>query len=336
VSNIKTGTNSGIKYMLPMEEYFMIKYSDEVITVYIYVTSDQYGTFNGIKYLYETQLKAKNKEIIDKLLFEISNKKSSYISHYNVKKSRWTDTTKIEYRNEDTLILDEVIKKDLFDDLNEFITSKEDYKNYGIPYKRNYLFHGPPGTGKSSLINIMAKISNRSIYIIPYSSDINDSIFCEALNSIDDENAILLIEDIDCMFSENSNISLSSMLNILDGVSSVKSLITVITTNHIDKLGTVITRPGRIDKIIEFKILSKDQIVTMLEKFNILLEENTFIKLLNKCTKNELTPAVLMSFLFKHRNKNKLNNANFHQLFDKYLDEFGVALKKDGFKSFYT
>lgn len=51
----------------------------------------------------------------------------------------------------DTGIADRIVK-----DCKEFISSPEWYSNRGIPYRRGYLLHGPPGCGKSSFITALA------------------------------------------------------------------------------------------------------------------------------------------------------------------------------------
>ncbi|KAI9109652.1 hypothetical protein K1719_019282 [Acacia pycnantha] len=56
----------------------------------------------------------------------------------------------------ETLALDPDIKRFMVEDLERFMSRKEYYKKVGKPWKRGYLLHGPPGTGKSSLIAAMA------------------------------------------------------------------------------------------------------------------------------------------------------------------------------------
>lgn len=48
--------------------------------------------------------------------------------------------------------------------------------------------------------------------------------------------------------------SLSEILNKMDGVANVENVIYIFTTNHIENLDPALTRPGRIDKIVEIKM----------------------------------------------------------------------------------
>jgi chaperone BCS1 len=79
------------------------------------------------------------------------------------------------------------------------------------------------------------------------------------------EKAIILFEDIDCLFdnlnrekSEDEKddkskikITLSCILNILDGAYTPDDVIFILTTNHIDKLDDAIKRDGRADMKLE-------------------------------------------------------------------------------------
>ena len=76
---------------------------------------------------------------------------------------------------------------------------------------------------------------------------------------------VLLLEDIDAAglgrdeskHSSPSRISLSAVLNAIDGVSSPTGRILVMTTNHVELLDAALVRPGRVDMHIHFKHPSK-------------------------------------------------------------------------------
>ena len=93
------------------------------------------------------------------------------------------------------MMLEDRIKSDI----ESFINDEEEYKKFGIPYKRNYLFCGLPGTGKTSLIFTIASQLNMGIGIINLGPLMNDSRLMDAISDLDD-NYILLLEDIDSFF----------------------------------------------------------------------------------------------------------------------------------------
>ena len=56
----------------------------------------------------------------------------------------------------DSVILKKGLSEKILMDAREFIASDDWYMNRGIPYRRGYLFYGPPGCGKSSYILALA------------------------------------------------------------------------------------------------------------------------------------------------------------------------------------
>ncbi|TVY36826.1 putative mitochondrial chaperone [Lachnellula occidentalis] len=63
--------------------------------------------------------------------------------------------------------------------------------------------------------------------------------------------------------STNGRISLSALLNILDGVASQEGRVLIMTTNHIEKLDEALIRPGRVDMTIKFDLASREMITTI-------------------------------------------------------------------------
>lgn len=55
-----------------------------------------------------------------------------------------------------SVVLDSGISERIVDDCKDFINSPQWYSDRGIPYRRGYLLHGPPGCGKSSFITALA------------------------------------------------------------------------------------------------------------------------------------------------------------------------------------
>ena len=68
----------------------------------------------------------------------------------------------------------------------------------GLSYKHGYMFHGPPGTGKTSLVLAIANRAKYDIYSLDLSKIRNDTILDEAFDILP-EKCIVMFEDIDCM-----------------------------------------------------------------------------------------------------------------------------------------
>src|SRR5580658_619147 len=174
-------------------------------------------------------------------------------------------------RHLDSVILQPGEKEHLVQDIETFRKSKRRYERLGVPYHRGYLLYGPPGTGKTSLVSALAAHFGLSIYIINL-ADFNDRSLMSAVNNVP-ANSVLLFEDIDCMKGSQSRteaspgagqnggamvgtkevapnqngVTLSGLLNVLDGFAAPTGVLFVMTTNHVEKLDPALLRPGRID-----------------------------------------------------------------------------------------
>lgn len=221
----------------------------------------------------------------------------------------WSKLSSLEKRPLNTIYLDDVIMNEILDDIQNFKKEKDLYIKYGMPYKRNYLFSGLPGTGKTSFIFSLASEINYSIYMIPFTLEIDDNIFTDALKGINKQ-SILILEDVDALFVQRntkskSSLSFSGLINILDGLARKDGLIVFLTTNHLDKLDSALIRPGRIDKYIEFTYATKEQIEKMFKKFMPDQIDN-LKKFIDKTDGIKTTTAILQKFFFENRNEKNI------------------------------
>ena len=74
----------------------------------------------------------------------------------------------------------------LLDDIKKFISpeSEELYERLGVPYKRNYLLHGPPGTGKTSIIRSIASELGYNVATLHFDGKLCDMRFMRAIQTI--------------------------------------------------------------------------------------------------------------------------------------------------------
>ncbi|PIN05517.1 AAA+-type ATPase [Handroanthus impetiginosus] len=183
-----------------------------------------------------------------------------------------------------TLAMESEKKRDIVDDLLAFSKGGEFYSRIGRAWKRGYLLYGPPGTGKSTMVAAMANLLEYDLYDLGLTAVKDNTELKELLIAISSK-AIVVIEDIDCSAdlmgerakkqendnataSRNSKITLSGLLNFIDGLWSTcgGERIIVFTTNFVEKLDPALIRKGRMDKHIEmsycgfeaFKVLAKN------------------------------------------------------------------------------
>ncbi|PWN41306.1 P-loop containing nucleoside triphosphate hydrolase protein [Ceraceosorus guamensis] len=133
----------------------------------------------------------------------------------------------------------------------------------GIPWRRGYLFQGIPGSGKSSMVHVMASELSMHIYSISLSNNkIDDATFQELAQKVP-ERSILLLEDVDVAFANReqklTGITLSSLLNAIDGVGATDGRILVLSTNRKEVLDEALIRPGRVDYELAFTHATSSQ-----------------------------------------------------------------------------
>jgi energy-coupling factor transporter ATP-binding protein EcfA2 len=98
-------------------------------------------------------------------------------------------------------------------------------------------------------------------------------------------------------------ITLSSLLNILDGTLEIPGRVLVITTNHPEQIDPALIRPGRIDMQIHYKKANREIIQEMFESF---YEKKISKKELEKVEEYKWTPAEVNAVMFR----NFFNNEN--------------------------
>lgn len=229
----------------------------------------------------------------------------------------WDKLNTTEKRGLDTIYLPEKQLQEIVADLEWFHkeSTKKLYSSFGIPYHRTYCLHGPPGTGKSSLILALVSHCQKNIGVFSLSRKTDDQSFIRALNTIP-RDTVLLLEDIDCLLGEradkSSQITFSTLLNGLDGVQSKKGLVIFITTNYFVKLDPAFCRPGRIDYILEFSFVTQSQVFQMLHKF-FKTQEHQFEQFYQTIRPWKITTCVLQKYLFE-RYPDKDILANMDQL----------------------
>jgi chaperone BCS1 len=137
----------------------------------------------------------------------------------------------------ESVILDEGLSERIVKDVMEWKNSSKWYHDRGIPYRRGYLLHGPPGSGKSSFIMALAGHLNYNICILNLAErGLTDDRLAQALSCVP-PHSIVLLEDIDAAFPSRvrggsntpgsttgvhlmSDVTFSGLLNVMDGVAS--------------------------------------------------------------------------------------------------------------------
>lgn len=188
-------------------------------------------------------------DVID---YNKSIRKISQTMYTNTQWGDWNRFGEVIGKSVDYVVVEG--KQLILDDITDFISNEEWYRNRGLAYKRGFLFYGSPGNGKTTLSLALANHFNRDIQFLNLNDMEQDTALFFAFNNIKN-NSILVIEDIDAIFGTRdgkSKISFSALLNCMDGAFSRHGVITIMTTNHIDMIDDALIREGRID--VKFNI----------------------------------------------------------------------------------
>lgn len=210
-------------------------------------------------------------------------------------------------RSIDSITLEKGNKKKLLAHLDTFKRDKAWYLKHGIPYRTGVCLYGPPGTGKTSLVRAICGLDQRDLYVLNLNS-ITDKGLEEAVDTLKG-NSILLIEDIDTFKATNKRVdpkdkesavsqalTLSGILNAIDGFTTSNGRILIITTNKPDALDSALIRPGRIDLQLNLDYLSEESVKETLLRFFPQMSFPAFR------IREKLTPAELQNLVMQFKN----------------------------------
>lgn len=218
------------------------------------------------------------RNVIIKLLEEARDKTyppdDNRLTVYTPRYDSWDSEARRRPRPASSVVLRKGLLEDLIEDVRRFIQAEQWYVDRGIPYRRGIMLYGPPGNGKSSAVAAIASELKLDICVINLGTASlgDDGLMC--LMGKIPQHAILLIEDIDCVFEQRaqtedneSKVTFSGLLNALDGVAASEGRILFMTTNHLEKLDPALVRPGRCDRQVLIENADADQAYRMFLRF---------------------------------------------------------------------
>jgi chaperone BCS1 len=193
------------------------------------------------------------------------------------------------------------LHEELLADARRFISERAVYERLGRPYKRVYCLHGPPGTGKTSVISAIASELRKPLAIFNVDS-LRDDTFIELISKLP-SGAVMMFEDVDALFKGRAEagggMTFSTLLNTLDGVLHPSGALIFLTTNHLEKLDSALHRPGRVDRLVEVGYATREQLSALWRAVFPRAAEPA--ALLNGA--NKVTPAWASAMLFSLRDE---------------------------------
>ncbi|KAH9962650.1 P-loop containing nucleoside triphosphate hydrolase protein [Russula dissimulans] len=248
-----------------------------------------YGHYSALK----VSVIARNNEILKRLVLEAKHEYEKDAEHRvhifmaDTTCATWRWNGARQKRPMCSIVLESDVKEMLLADCRNFLRSKDWWVHFalpGIPFRRGYLLHGVPGSGKTSLIHSLAGELGLDIFVVSLSSKgMSDDTLSTLMGNVPSR-CILLLKDLDAAFTrgisrdststgaptvptkaaaeanDGSTLSSSGLLNSLDRVAAVEGLLLFATTNHIERLDPALSRAGRMDVWVNFTNATKWQV----------------------------------------------------------------------------
>jgi len=142
------------------------------------------------------------------------------------------------------------VTETVLSEIENFWTRGDEFKRHGFLHRRGYLFYGPQGSGKSSIVQqIIADIINREgvVFLCGRPSSLNKSL--QQFRSVEpDRQVVCIFEDIDAIVKDHGE---DEVLSLLDGENQINKVLNIATTNYPERLDRrIVARPRRFDRVL--------------------------------------------------------------------------------------
>ena len=205
----------------------------------------------------------------------------------------WVDAGRRPARPVESVVLKGDAARAIVDDARAFLRLERWYAERGIPYRRGYLLHGAPGSGKTSLVRAVAGELRLPVYQLPLSgAGVDDEAFHRLLNSAA-RRSVVLLEDVDAGVGTSGRetvatvaglagreepiggatngigcgLTLRGLLGALDGVGAAEGRLLFMTCRDASVLEPALIRPGRIDARLAFEAPDAAQAKALFRRF---------------------------------------------------------------------
>jgi transitional endoplasmic reticulum ATPase len=142
-------------------------------------------------------------------------------------------------------------------------------RDHGIPLKRGILLEGPYGVGKTLTAAATATLCKQHDWTFIYLKDVTR--LAQAYSFAERyQPAVIFAEDVDQILKnkERRDQEINNVLNALDGIDSRgMEVITVLTTNHLEKITKAMLRPGRLDTVVSVRPPDKDASIRLVRLY---------------------------------------------------------------------
>jgi len=173
-------------------------------------------------------------------------------------------------------------QQQLLDDAIQWLSSESWYADRVLPWRMGWTVFGPPGTGKSTIAEYAARLLGIPIYVW-HLKTYDDPSFHEGWVAME-RPCVALFDDFDTSFNGRKpvdpemKLTFDCLLNTLSGPGDLSNgVLSIFCTNlpetfdpalasprHGGKEKDMVTRPGRIDRVVEMGYISLDEAIRVM------------------------------------------------------------------------
>ncbi|MBP5836172.1 ATP-binding protein [Candidatus Phytoplasma meliae] len=283
----------------------------------------------ALKKLKEANKISLNDQQIDKLKVDFI----PYQNKANIASDEFSGQVQVTFSKDflPNVIISEEIKKE-FEHIIRYFKDFQIYKDVGATLPKGYILHGPPGTGKTYIVEQLEKELEGAYFIYRSGPEFttsrvgaSETLVRDMFKTAQHQNkpCVIFIDEIDAILSKRGategdsggavrshNSTVNQFLTELDGFKKHPYPIIVIgATNKVELLDEAVVRPGRLEKKILISLPNKEDtkkiLALYLKKINLAsdLKEHGQLKdeflnsLAEQCYELKMSPASIKYFV---------------------------------------
>jgi len=164
--------------------------------------------------------------------------------------------TRCDIKTDDIFELGDPLLENTVKEVRDFWLLGDRFRSYGFLHRRGYLFYGPQGTGKSSVVKQLMQdvIATNGIVLLCDNPKFFDMGLVALRQAEPTRRVMCVFEDIDTIIARYGE---DDLLAILDGANMIDVVLNVATTNYPEKLDRrIVSRPRRFDRVVKVDVPS--------------------------------------------------------------------------------
>eukprot|EP01129_Flabellula_baltica_P003144 TRINITY_DN12982_c0_g1_i1.p1 TRINITY_DN12982_c0_g1~~TRINITY_DN12982_c0_g1_i1.p1 ORF type:complete len:746 (+),score=180.50 TRINITY_DN12982_c0_g1_i1:112-2349(+) len=320
LDDLNANTESTIDYH-PGEGLFLIKFKDTFVWIDVSVSQLNHGTGWDNKPQSVSSVTFKVFGWNERILADIVNvasefyeKNKSYDKTSIRQGSPWYPQGRFLISKDKVddlrfIVLADDVEKRVLKILNNFKNHPEIWKDQNLSHRESILLYGPPGNGKTMLINFIAGYLGYDILLLNLtSSNIDDEDLLQIFSKASPK-TVIVIEEIDAACPQrdlkkdasssrrNRSITMSGLLLALDGPANKDGPLLVATTNCYEKLDAALTRAGRFNHHIKLTWATEQQLERLLHDYFPEATDSETQDFITALYKKNISCATIVGFL---------------------------------------